>query len=56
MFKSNTLGLAPKTLKCVGWVEERNPTFRDFVGLSKAQPNKAIFHKAKRIVFKSTFL
>ncbi|QFS47049.1 hypothetical protein [Nostoc sphaeroides] len=21
-------------MKCVGWVEERNPTFRDFVGLS----------------------
>ncbi|QFS47288.1 hypothetical protein GXM_04778 [Nostoc sphaeroides CCNUC1] len=23
----NTLGLEPKTLNCVGWVEERNPTF-----------------------------
>ncbi|MEH2236400.1 hypothetical protein [Nostoc sp.] len=23
----NTLGLKPKILTCVGWVEERNPTF-----------------------------
>jgi hypothetical protein len=39
----NTVRLRQKNKKCVGWVEERNPTEeRGMLGNAKAQPNLQI--------------
>ncbi|MBR8836691.1 MAG: hypothetical protein DSM106950_22410 [Stigonema ocellatum SAG 48.90 = DSM 106950] len=41
-YVSIRLVLAPKTLTCVGWVEERNPTNRENVGFRKASTQPTI--------------
>jgi hypothetical protein len=47
--KNVAVQLGLKTLNCVGWVEERNPTFSSIVGFRKASTQPTIILNTKRI-------